>query len=390
MDNFEQKHMEALAALRSGVSVEMEAKINKLLDEQEVKNQAKIKELSEKAKLAEELETRINSLEADLKRGLSGDEKQAKSLELKNFEKFATLPESRLKLDGSYEAKYLRTDSNVEGGYLVPDVLMPMIYKKITETSNIRSIAKITSLSNKSNEVVQRATLVSAGMVGEGEQDTISNSTYGRDKLVPQKMQVTMEVTQEMLDYSGFDAVQEMFSDAAEEFARLEGAQFVNGNAAGAQLEGFMTNASVSSFNSGGSGTALLPDNIIDAVGSLKVGYNPTYVFNRTTLAAIRKFKDTTNQYIWQPGALSAGIPNQLNGFNYLIAPDMPNIAAGTFPVIFGDFNKGYLIGDAKALRVIRDDYTGKRNGKIQFTFMRSIAGMVTMPEAFIKIRIST
>lgn len=388
-DNFEQKHMEALSAIRSGLSKEMEEKAHLFLDQQEIKNQNLLKEINEKAKKIEELESRYNSLEADLKRDLGRSERESKSLELKNFEKFATFPESRLKFDNDFEAKYLRTDSNVEGGYLVPDVLMPEIYKKITETSNIRSIAKIISISNKSNEVVQRTTIVSAGMVGEGEQDIISNSLYGRDKLVPQKMQVTQETTQEALDYSGFDLVREMFIDSAEKFAELEGAQFVNGTATGSQLEGFMTNASITSINSG-SATLLQPDNLIDAVGSLKVGYNPTYVFNRTTLAAIRKFKDTTNQYIWQPGALSAGIPNQLNGFSYLISPDMPNIAAGTFPVIFGDFNKGYLIGDAKALRVIRDDYTGKRNGKIQFTFMRSVAGMVVMPEAFVKIRIST
>jgi HK97 family phage major capsid protein len=389
MKNFEQEHMEALTALRQGVSVEMEAKINKLLDEQEIKNQNKLKEINEKLKKAEEIESKFNSLEADLKRNLSREDYQEKSLELKNFEKFATLPVSRLNHDNTFEAKYLRTDSNSEGGYLVPDVLMSMIYKKITEISNIRSIAKVINIPNKSNDIIQRTTILSSGMVGEGEQDTISNSFYGKDKLVPQKMQVTQEVTQEALDYSGFDLVKEMFADASEEFSRLEGAQFTNGTGAGNQLEGFMTNPTITSINSG-SATLLQPDNLIDAFGSLKIGYNPTYVFNRTTLAAIRKFKDTTNQYLWQPGSLSAGIPNQLNGFNYILSPDMPNIGAGTFPVIFGDFSKGYLIGDSKALRVIRDDYTGKRNGKVQFTFIRSIGGIVTMPEAFVKIRIST
>ena len=47
-DNFEQKHMEALNALRAGVSKEMEEKINNLLDAQETKNQAKLKEIEEK------------------------------------------------------------------------------------------------------------------------------------------------------------------------------------------------------------------------------------------------------------------------------------------------------------------------------------------------------
>ena len=90
MSDFEQKHIEALNALRDEtkkLSPEQEAKINSLLDAQELKNQAKFKEIQEKANKAEELENRLNSIEADLKRGLGGDEKQAKTKELKAFEK---------------------------------------------------------------------------------------------------------------------------------------------------------------------------------------------------------------------------------------------------------------------------------------------------------------
>jgi hypothetical protein len=79
MSDFEQKHLEALEALRKGVSAEMEVKINSLLDAQEEKNQAKLRELSEKANKAEELEEKMNSLEADLKRGSGGEEKAAKT-----------------------------------------------------------------------------------------------------------------------------------------------------------------------------------------------------------------------------------------------------------------------------------------------------------------------
>ena len=79
MSDYEQKHLEALEALRKGVSAEMEVKINSLLDAQEEKNQAKLRELSEKANKAEELEEKMNSLEADLKRGNGGEEKAAKT-----------------------------------------------------------------------------------------------------------------------------------------------------------------------------------------------------------------------------------------------------------------------------------------------------------------------
>ena len=76
MSDFEQKHLEALNALRDEtkkLSPEQKSEINKLLDSQEEKNQAKLKELNEKSKKIEELEARYNSLEADLKRGLGGE-----------------------------------------------------------------------------------------------------------------------------------------------------------------------------------------------------------------------------------------------------------------------------------------------------------------------------
>src|SRR5512137_3063034 len=94
--DFKQEHMEALNALRAGVSKEMEEKINNLLDAQETKNQAKLKEIQEKANRAEELENRLNSIEADLKRGISGEAKEAKTQELKSFEKL--IKEGTLKM----------------------------------------------------------------------------------------------------------------------------------------------------------------------------------------------------------------------------------------------------------------------------------------------------
>ena len=51
-DKFQQEHMDALNALRAGVSKEMEVKINSFLDIQETKNQAKLKDIQEKANKA--------------------------------------------------------------------------------------------------------------------------------------------------------------------------------------------------------------------------------------------------------------------------------------------------------------------------------------------------
>ena len=67
-DKFQQEHMDALNALRAGVSKEMEVKINSFLDIQETKNQAKFKDIQEKANKAEE----FNKKESNTKYGKAG------------------------------------------------------------------------------------------------------------------------------------------------------------------------------------------------------------------------------------------------------------------------------------------------------------------------------
>jgi HK97 family phage major capsid protein len=41
-------------------------------------------------------------------------------------------------------------------------------------------------------------------------------------------------------------------------------------------------------------------------------------------------------------------------------AEDMPDIAANTLSIAFGDFNRGYLVVDRAGFTVLRDPYTAK------------------------------
>ena len=113
------------------------------------------------------------------------------------------------------------------------------------------------------------------------------------------------------------------------------------------------------------------------------------YAFNRRTLANIRTMKDGSGAYIWQAGNLAAGVPNTIAGSSYAILEDMPDIGAGLFPVIYGDFFKGYLIGERSGMTVIRDEVSLKKEGKVELTFMERLDAQVVLPEAFKKIRIA-
>ena len=80
---------------------------------------------------------------------------------------------------------------------------------------------------------------------------------------------------------------------------------------------------------------------------------------NRKTQSVIRKFKDTGGNYLWQPPA-AVGQPATLMSFPVVETEDMPDIAANSLAVAFGDFRRGYLVVDRTGVRILRDPYSAK------------------------------
>jgi HK97 family phage major capsid protein len=100
---------------------------------------------------------------------------------------------------------------------------------------------------------------------------------------------------------------------------------------------------------------------LFDLIYALKAGYrqNATWLMNRKTQAVLRKLKDTTGNYLWAPPATAGGKASFM-GFDLAEAEDMPDIAASSVSVAFGDFRRGYLVVDRTGVNVLRDPYTAK------------------------------
>lgn len=358
--------------------------MNAQLDKYEEKSQQLSKEIASKNKEIEELKSGHARLEAMMCEPSFGSLNPQQHATLKAYETALTKGVDNL---NEVELKYLRTDNNADGGFLVPVDYDNDIIKQITEFSPVRQIARVRTMGFKSTEMPVRSTLISSAWVGEGEEDTTSQSQYGQETLYARKLQVTCAYTREMLDDASPNIVNEISSDVAEEFARLEGNAFVNGDGV-EKPEGFMFDSRVAEINSGSASTISF-DNFASLEGELKTGYNAVFGFNRRTLAIIRNLKDGAGAYIWRAGNLGAGVPNNINGSAYYEMPDMPDVGAGLYPIIYGDFLKGYLIGDRSGITIIRDDYTQKKKSKIEITFNRRVGGKVMLPEAFVKLKVS-
>jgi len=392
MSDFEQKHIEALNALRDEtrkLSPEQEAKINSLLDAQEAKNQVKLKEIQEKANRTEELENRLNSIEADLKRGLGGDQKQAKTQELKSFEEL--LIKGAVKMSVNPEVKFLRQGDNTDGGYLAPAEYANEIIKKITEVSPVRSVARVITIGDsKGGEISfpKRTGLVAGGWVGEAQTSTQSNSTYGKDAIKAEKLMVYTDISFELLNDSAFNMRNEITSDIAEDMARLEGAAFISGNGVNKPL-GLLSASGIGETNTG-SATALTGDSLYAIQGEIPTGYNLTWMLNRKTLNShVRTLKDTYGQYLFVPSLGSRDMPNTIAGVPYVLANDMPNVGAGTFPIILGDYRKCYYIVDNVNFELIEDPYTQAIIGKRRFIVYKRTGGQVVLTEGLRKLKVS-
>ena len=80
---------------------------------------------------------------------------------------------------------------------------------------------------------------------------------------------------------------------------------------------------------------------------------------NRATVASVRKLRDANGHYFWAPG-LQVGQPSSLLNYPITEAEDMPDIAADSYSIAFGDFKTAYLIVDRIGIRTLRDPYTDK------------------------------
>jgi HK97 family phage major capsid protein len=290
------------------------------------------------------------------------------------------------------ERKALTVSNDSTGGYLAPPEYVRELLKTVTEISPIRSIARIRSTGQRSIQVPKRTGQFSAAWVAEsGTRAETTGWNVGLEEIPAHEHYALVDISEQDLEDSVFDLEAEMQSEFAEQFAKAEGAAFVSGDAVG-KPEGFMTNGDVG-FIVSGDADEITADGLISLVHNIKSEYsrNGTFVFNRTSLAKIRKLKDTAGQYVFQAGmTLQGGVTNTILGQSYVEATDMPSEGSGTFPVAFGDFRRAYMIVDRVSMAVLRDPFTQATTGNVRYIARRRVGGQVVQAEAISKLKCST
>ncbi len=300
----------------------------------------------------------------------------------------------------------LTTQSDPDGGYLVPEEMEKGIDRVLGVVSAIRSISRVIPISTDSYKKLVSLGGTGSGWVGETQaRPETSTATLAEVVVNAQELYANPAATQKFLDDAAIDIAAWLADEVGIEFAEKEGAAFAIGsgvnqprgifsydkvaNASYAWGKtGFIVSGHASAFPA--PTTTVNPaDALVSLYYALKSGYrnNATWVMSDPTMEVVRKMKDIEGRFVWAAPSEQAETATILR--KPVVTDDnCPVIGANAFPIAFGNFQRGYLIADRAGVRILRDPYTNKPN--VHFYTTKRVGGGIANFEAIKLLKMST
>ena len=294
----------------------------------------------------------------------------------------ASAPEAKAAFEGyvrtgrelGLELKAGLSSASNSGGYVVPPETERAIERRLMATSPMREIATVrTVASGVFRKPVSTAGIASGWVAETAARPETDPATLALLDFPAADLYANPAATQSLLDDALVDLDEWLASEVEDAFAAQETAAFVTGDGVN-KPKGFLgysivADASqtwgdigfVASGAAGAFASSSPSDRLIDLIYAPKAQFRPNgrFVMNRKTVSAVRKFKDADGNYIWSP-ASRPGETASLLGYPVTEIETMPDIAANSHAIAFGDFQRGYLIVDRAGVRVLRDPYSAK------------------------------
>ena len=283
----------------------------------------------------------------------------------------------------SYEIRNALSEGvDSEGGYLVPDEFERTLVQALEVDNVIRAHAHVFTTSNGVHKIPVVATKGVANWIDEGQAYGESDDVFAQEQIDAHKVGTLIKVSEELLDDSAFD----LQSYISKEFTRRIGAKeeeaFLIGDGSKKPTGILHATAGAQVGVTAAGAATITADELIDLYYSLKSPYrkNAIWVLNDGSIRAIRKLKDLSGQYLWQPG-LRQGEPDMILGKPLYTSAYMPNIAAGAKTILFGDLSY-YWIGDRKGITFKRLNERYADFGQVGFLASKRVDAKLILPEA--------
>lgn len=289
--------------------------------------------------------------------------------------------------------------SNTAGGYAVPITVDGQIVPLAPQEMAIRQLARVIPTTNDIKFPIKNAHGTAAA---KSEGDGTGTNTFGGTS--PAIGQVTLSA---FMAGDVVPASWELLQDvaAAQPFLtdditlavqQYEEPLFITGTGSG-QPQGVATGATVNSNvtlagTTGVVGKVTL-DSMDDLEGNLNAVYlaNASWLMNRTTLTFLRKLQRQAN--LFDPVLVFQNGTWYYNGKPIFISSSVQDQSTNNNkPVLFGDFKRGFVIGDrgGSGINVKVLDQTRAKEGMVEFLAYRRTDSRVIRSEAIQAIKVVT
>jgi len=374
------------------LSDELSKGINAIRDQQKVLEDKKLdKELIDKEirPTIEKVQKAVDQLEVKVtKMATPSYDSKEQAPEHKAFMDFLRKGIGSKDLEVEQKTAY-RVRDDTAGGYVtVPPTIAAGILTQITESSPVRQIASVITIGTESYQFMTQTANATANWVGETANAAEANQvTFGIERIPAHEARVFLDITQQLLEDSAVDLEAFFQNELATRFGVLEANAFISGNTTYKPL-GILADANIAN-TAGGDANNVTADGLFTLYFAPKTGYigNARFLMARATMAFCSKLKDNDAQYLLR--RLGESPVWTILGTPVLEAYDMPAMANAAYPVLFGDFRRGYQIVDRVGLQILRDPYSASLAGAVRFHARKRVGGKVVLPEAIYKMKIT-
>jgi len=363
------------------------------LKERDVLNEEKIDRIAKELGNFGEAKQRLDQLEVAMNRQASDGEKE-NSINEGEAEYKAAFNHYLRKGDETklrnIENKQLAVNSEPDGGYWVTPEMSDKIVRRFFETSPIRSVASVQSISSDSlNIIIDDNEAASGGFIGEEDSRANTDAPQIGQLNIPVHEQFAQpRATQKLLDDASINVEDWLARKIADRLSRDENTAFVNGNGVN-RPRGFLTldawaapgvyeRDAIEQIDSGSNGLFTY-NGLVDLQNSLLEVYqnNAVFMTKRSNFGDILKLVDGESRPIFNlVFDKNTGVPFSIMGRPLMFADDIPVAATDSLSMVYGDFSVGYTIVDRLGIRTIRDELTDKPF--IKFYTIKRTGGAVT------------
>lgn len=257
--------------------------------------------------------------------------------------------------------------TTTDGEELVESQLLGQIHDLMVETSPIMQVARVLRTAGGADLVLPRVTSHSAAsLVAEAGTIPKDAPQFDTVTLGAYKYGFNVQISRELEQDSAFNVAQFVTQSGAAALGRGVDAAFVTGSGSG-QPNGVdnattgMTTAAVA---------AVTLDELIEAQHSVITPQRSAavWLFNDSTIEAVRKLKDGDNNYLWQPGN-QAGAPDRLLGNAVFADPNIASMATGNTFGVFGDMS-GFYVRIAGGVVIDRSEHVAFLSDLMTYRFI--------------------